>query len=512
MISLANSGPYLGRAELLLGSFQEIGLYCLQFLLLLGLVLFLKKRTAGRLSAASAILLILLPIGYVYLTSRKSEFLFSFVFAALAPLLFRVLNLFPMQALDYAFLFSVLLFPGRLFNYTTSLFGTLWIFWLLFAAIYITAKLALHRLSGNHFACYFLFVILSLFLHSYYLACDILPELLPGELGYYVFRLSGVVCITGALLITLLSLIRFRFHGQLIRLNRLGNTYRQLEKYFPRLTFLILMLFTLMILPFSFLQLQNLLILLLLPCMCLLLLWAQMPFLVLLFRAAFYKDSATFHEWEKEGLASYYQDLSGSLQSMQEMRHDMKNIFFTMGNFVNRSDDAEMKTFFWEKIYPYSVEAMSQNELLSRLYQIPSESLRAFFYLKLSQALNQKLSVKLELNLIPEEFQIDMDIIDLTRILGILLDNAIEEAVKLPEGILEVKLIGTDAGCSYIIRNSITEQTRAQGVQAGITSKGAGRGNGLRIVRNLLSQYRNVTLNSSLQTQMYIQSLNVERT
>lgn len=37
-----------------------------------------------------------------------------------------------------------------------------------------------------------------------------------------------------------------------------------------------------------------------------------------------------------------------------------------------------MKDFFWEKIYPYSQKTISQSELLSKLYQIPSESLRAF--------------------------------------------------------------------------------------------------------------------------------------
>ena len=78
---------------------------------------------------------------------------------------------------------------------------------------------------------------------------------------------------------------------------------------------------------------------LLLPCLCLAVLYAQLPFIVLLFKAAFYKDAATYQQWEKEEISSYYQTLSSSLSDMQGMRHDIKNIFFTMGNFVNESNN-----------------------------------------------------------------------------------------------------------------------------------------------------------------------------
>ena len=59
-------------------------------------------------------------------------------------------------------------------------------------------------------------------------------------------------------------------------------------------------LFMLILVPFTVLQLHNSLIMLLLPCLCLAILYAQLPFIVLLFKAAFYKDAATYQQWEKE--------------------------------------------------------------------------------------------------------------------------------------------------------------------------------------------------------------------
>ncbi|MDE7015472.1 MAG: hypothetical protein K2P19_12500 [Kineothrix sp.] len=78
-----------------------------------------------------------------------------------------------------------------------------------------------------------------------------------------------------------------------------------------------------------------------------------------------------------------------------------------------------MKDFFWEKIYPYSQKTISQSELLSRLYQIPSESLRAFLNLKISQAMEHGVTVHLDICISPENFRTAIDIIDLTQVLGI---------------------------------------------------------------------------------------------
>lgn len=163
----------------------------------------------------------------------------------------------------------------------------------------------------------------------------------------------------------------------------------------------------------------------------------------------------------------------------------------------------------WENIYRYSLDAIRQSELLSTLYQIPNESLQAFFHLKCAQMQSQKILIRLDVQLLPEKYQAGMDIIDMTRILGILIDNAAEEAKQVQEGYVEIKITATEAGCSYIIRNPVTEQTKANGIHPGITTKGQGHGQGLLIARQLIAQYDYVTLSSLLLNGQYIQSLSI---
>lgn len=503
------NGMYDSLTLLLHECMMELGSFFLHFGLLLCLLLVSKRlRPKPVLAGAVALAMPTFQILYVWSASIRSEFFFSASMAFLLVVQLRLLCLFHLETEDYLFFFSVLLFPNRLFNSTSAVLGDLWLFWLLFFVCYVTAKAGLGKLRGNHFGCYFLFVFLSLSAYIYHLS---VVFLFPNFTDWFG-RAMGLVCVAALLMCLLIgasALVRSLFFSRLVKLNKLGGKYGDIECYFFIFSILILGLCTLIFLPFFLLGAQNALVMLLFPALCIAFLWGQIAFILLLFRVAFYKDSAAFIQEEKDGMISYYKGLTDSLTAMGEMRHDIKNIFFTMGNFVDRSDDEEMKTFFWEKIYTYSLNAIQQSELLSTLYQIPNESLRAFLHLKCSQMQTQKIPIKLEVHLVPEQYKVGIDVIDLTRILGILLDNAMEEAQQVEGGYVEIKITASEAGCSYLIRNPVSEQVKVNGVHPGVTTKGGGRGQGLLIVRQLLTQYDYVTLSSLLLEGRYTQSLSV---
>lgn len=509
MIDIYTFGPYLTIKELFYESVKEVSWYLLTFFFFLMITLILKRFSSNYIQLIGLILMVFLQLSYIYMVSIKSEFLFSLSLALLVTMQVWLLQLFSLHALDYAFMFCVMLFPTRLFNSTSSLIGTLWLFGLIYLILYTTTKLGIQKLKGNYFSCYFLFVWLSLSAYILHLVCIFIPESLQHLLGSYSVSFSFILCITMITLIAITFFIKHKFYKQLLRLNQLGKKYASIELYFPCISMLILLVCISIFIPFTIMQLHNILIILLISCLCLVLLWMQLPFIFLLLQSSFYKDIATFKQLENEELSHYYKELSSSLNSMQEMRHDIKNIFFTMGNFVDQSPNQEMKDFFWQKIYPYSLKTIYQSELLSKLYQIPVESLRAFFNLKISQALNHKIKVQLDIYMIPETFQLGMDIIDLTRILGILFDNAIEETLKISEGTIYLKISNADTHCSYTIKNPITKQTQQTGIHMGQSSKGTGRGKGLKIVHQLLKQYPTSTLNTSIYQQTCIQCLTI---
>lgn len=511
-----SDGPHYMAAfdfwDLAYGCMEEIGKFSVALLLSVGLFLLAQCIRQKSLRAVVFLLMPAVQLLYVWTVSIHSEFFFSFMFALLLTLVFKIVGLLSLTGAGYLFLFSVLLFPSRLFNSTFVLLGHLWLFWVIFCACYLAAKLDMGHLHGNHFSCYVLFITLSLLGYTVYLAMSFLMPHLERLFQKHSTGLIGTIALLMIVFLTLAYVVRRLFRSKLLQLNQLGRRYQKIEGYFPLFSILILGMCTLIFLPFTVMSSQNSLVLLLFPCLCIMLLGLQIPFLFLLFQVAFYKDTVALGQREKEGLAAYYQDLTANLDTLQDIRHDMKNIFFTMGGFVDRSKDEEMKAFYWEKIYPYSQNAIHQSELLSAAYQLPDETLRAFFYLKLSQASQRQVPVSLSVNILPEQFQLGIELIDLTRILGILLDNAIEEAARIPGGMVEVQIAGDGEMVSYTIKNPITERTKSSGVHPGRTTKGTGHGRGLLIVHQIINQYSCAVLNSCMQDLQFIQSLNVDIT
>jgi len=126
-----------------------------------------------------------------------------------------------------------------------------------------------------------------------------------------------------------------------------------------------------------------------------------------------------------------------------------------MGDFVERSGDKEMQEFYTEKISPFAVDKIAKNDLLGKLAGLGNEQLKAFMYYKISQAIEQDVDVDLEISAHASNPDFNgnfsIEFIDLVRILGVLLDNAIEECVEIPGGQIFIKISRNDKMLFYTV-------------------------------------------------------------
>ena len=130
-----------------------------------------------------------------------------------------------LENVETAFLFSAMMFPGKLFNYTSALLGNLWMFWLVSASVYAGVRLGAGRVRGNHFACYFLSLFLSLSAYLYNLACAVLPRFFGETNQGYTLAFVGTAAAAAGVLELICLGIRGRFGEPLKRLNQLGKRY-----------------------------------------------------------------------------------------------------------------------------------------------------------------------------------------------------------------------------------------------------------------------------------------------
>ena len=101
-----------------------------------------------------------------------------------------------------------------------------------------------------------------------------------------------------------------------------------------------------------------------------------------------------------------------------------------------------------------------------------------------------------------------MNTIDLIRVLGILLDNAIDSSAATNEKNLIISIIKDSEGIYIQIKNSSCHIDNIENLyQIGVSSKGSKRGLGLYEARKILEQYSNTLLQTEYANFVFNQKL-----
>ncbi|WP_310602293.1 GHKL domain-containing protein [Anaerosporobacter sp.] len=237
----------------------------------------------------------------------------------------------------------------------------------------------------------------------------------------------------------------------------------------------------------------------------------QLFYIRLLIQTVRLKEHLQFQELEKESIERYQQDMNKNMMEIREMKHDLKNIFLTMGGYVSRSNDEEMKEYYYENIAPFAGNEIRRNDLYVSLQEIANESLKAFLYYKYLETQNYQQ----ELQVITISDQSFLPYLtntsDIIRILGIFIDNAREECAFIEDGYMELTIKEKDGQIQFSVKNPIRESVMKSGIHIGTTSKGLGRGNGLDIVNKIIKKHDDILWNSYFKDDAFVQSISMWR-
>ncbi len=500
--------PYGSLSDLVISGVWELSVVAVLYGLL-----FLLANVTQRLSFYKGFLLSVCCFCPFFLHALFSvswmEFLISFFMGLLpvaALLCARILEITPT---DTVFLLLFFQIPIHVLNSANVLLGPGLHFLLLFLVVTCYGRIKYRRMRGFFLRYYMAFIYLSLVTYLFNLICIRAYDLYERHWkGKYLFPLLVIPAVF-LLLCTLTCLIRQKLDEQINVVNLWAFRYPRTEKSIYFLTIFTILILLASHIPFVMTWTSSPVLRSVMSIFYLILLILQMMFLVLLYRVAYYKDVLRFKEQERLQEIGYQASLQKNLTSMADIRHDIKNIFLAMGRFVERSDDQEMKDFYSQKIFPFAMEEIEKNYLFSQLYQIPDETLRAFLHMKLYHAHAQKLTIRLKIQIDASSFHLGMDIIDLTRVLGILLDNAFEECISAPDSFVEVQIKNNEHLCTYIVKNTLQAFHTGDDSVRGYTTKSGHSGLGLSIVRTIVELYPFADLNTVSDQHFYIQNLNI---
>lgn len=199
----------------------------------------------------------------------------------------------------------------------------------------------------------------------------------------------------------------------------------------------------------------------------------------------------------------YNESLRSTLFDLRRIKHDWSNNLTVIYSMLKMDKIKELKQYVSELI-AHNAEYGSSTEI----YNIKNAGLFGIISSKISQASEK--GVNIELSVIGEVESIPgVKISELCEIVGIFLDNAIEEAVKASKrvGILVTK---NDKGTEITISNDCLSAPDIQSIyREGYSTKGKNRGMGLAIARRITDKYKNILHSTSFEENVFTQTLEI---
>lgn len=215
-------------------------------------------------------------------------------------------------------------------------------------------------------------------------------------------------------------------------------------------------------------------------------------------------------ERELESIKLYTTSLEDLYLDMRKFRHDYINIISSLAGFLDEDNIPELKTYFSENITPLSTIFEKNNFRIGLLQNIKIPEIKGLLSVKLIQAQEKNIDVFLDITETISELNINK--IDFTRILGILLDNAIESCEEVSTGEIKVSFVKRQSSIVIIIINTIgsNKPSIQQIYKKGFSTKGDNRGLGLYNVREILDKSSNATLETEIGDITFTQILTIQ--
>jgi len=204
-------------------------------------------------------------------------------------------------------------------------------------------------------------------------------------------------------------------------------------------------------------------------------------FLGFYFYTRLLRERATLQQKETEYMIQQqYIELIDMQQSViRKFKHDQQNVLLSMEGYLDANDYDGLKDYFYSQIKT-STESVTQSDFLFEdLSRIKVYEIKGILTVKLTMA--QDMGINTVFQVADEIDSIPCRSIVLVRMLGIILDNAIEALMELDDGTLSVACYKEGNSVVFIVQNDCQPNLPpvSQIKQAGFTTKGDGRGLGL---------------------------------
>ena len=203
----------------------------------------------------------------------------------------------------------------------------------------------------------------------------------------------------------------------------------------------------------------------------------------------------------------YIQELESIQSSMRSFRHDYKNMMSSLYLQSREGNIEEIEKNIHGLIDDFDENIDRKMNLTVQMANIQISEVKSLLYKKITEIQKKGIDFRMEVMYPVEET--GMKPLDLSRVLGILLDNAIE-AVEQVKGDISLVISAQADGVHIILDNTADQDVDISKIyEDGYSTKGSGRGTGLYSLREITANYENVNLMTECTNLRFIQRIDI---
>lgn len=213
-----------------------------------------------------------------------------------------------------------------------------------------------------------------------------------------------------------------------------------------------------------------------------------------------------------EEIETYYEytlQIESINNEMRKFRHDYVNILTTMSEYIRENDMDGLKTYFNDNIVPMKDNLQMNSIKINGTDNLKVRAIKGLVTTKILQAQEKNIPISIE---VPELIDhIEMNTVDLSRIIGIIIDNAIEASEELEDALIRIAFINVETSVMFIVMNKCKEDMSKihELFQDSFSTKGDNRGLGLTTLKEITDTTENVLLDTTIENGYFVQKVEI---
>ena len=217
-------------------------------------------------------------------------------------------------------------------------------------------------------------------------------------------------------------------------------------------------------------------------------------------------------ESQLKTLKYYVDEVEQQSEEIRQFKHDYQNIMLSLEGYIKDKEHEELESFFYKEVLKTAKTIDEKDTRLDDIKYIKSIEVKSILVAKMQKAFS--LNIDIEFVAREEIEEIPIEPITLIRIIGILLDNAIEAVQEIEGGKILVGILRRGQDTLLFVQNSCeAEEVDINKIyQKEYSSKGKGRGIGLTNLSEFTRKYDNLFLKTEIKEGQFIQMVTIEGT